>query len=172
MADGLKKRWTLPESVITHIFLGETSGNSFGGFHSEVEKSIDNGKMMVDGQPDPEQLRRREAGLTYKLKVKIKLGDSFCHTGGISTFFPNPKFAPSKIWTKANIIRWMEQALTDPSDSVRCSRAAWESDKRKIRGTEIVGQELAKIRVNKVSCHVLYSGGAIASIYPASLDHV
>jgi hypothetical protein len=33
----LKKRYTLSESVITHIFEGEVSGNTFAGLHSEAE---------------------------------------------------------------------------------------------------------------------------------------
>lgn len=170
MSGDLKKRWTLPDSVIRHIFSGETSGNSFGGFHSEVEKSLDNGGMQIDGQPNPEQMLRREEGKTYKLKVKIKLNGTFCTTGGISTFFPNPKFPNAKRWTKENIILWIEQGLTDPNDSVRSSRAEWESQPRGQRGTGVVGQALTKIRVNGISCHVLYQSGAVVSIYPADLD--
>ncbi|MDA8052150.1 MAG: hypothetical protein M0002_19475 [Rhodospirillales bacterium] len=94
MSETLKKRWTLPESVITHIFAGEASGNGFAGFHSEAEKSLDNGGMEIVGQPNPEQLARRQLGKTCKLKVKIKFGGKFCTTPGISTFFPEPEIPP------------------------------------------------------------------------------
>ncbi|MDA8052151.1 MAG: hypothetical protein M0002_19480 [Rhodospirillales bacterium] len=38
------------------------------------------------------------------------------------------------------------------------------------RGSGVVGQALSKIRVDGVSCHVLYQDGGVASIYPANLD--
>jgi len=170
MSVNLKKRWTLPDSVITHIFTGEPSGNSFAGFHSEAEKSLDNGQLLLVGQPDPEQMRRREEGKTYKLRVRIRVDGAFCATGGVSTFFPNPKKPNGNRWTKENIIRWIEQGLTNPNDSVRSSRAEWESRPRGQRGAGVVGQALTKIRVNGISCHVLYQNGVVASIYPADLD--
>ena len=47
MSGSLKKRWTLPDSVIRHIFAGEPSGNSFADFHSEADKSVENGGMKI-----------------------------------------------------------------------------------------------------------------------------
>lgn len=173
MSDVLKKRWTLPAGVITHIFDGEPSGNSFAGFHSEAIKSRANGKVEIDGQPNPEQLQRWQDGKTYKLKVKIKLGNGggFCQTAGVSTFFPDPAKPKGKDWSKENIIRWIEQALTNPDDSARSSREEWTETPRSIRTTGLVGaQDLKSIRVNGVRCHVIYTAGKIASIYPANLD--
>lgn len=170
MSGNLKKRWTLPDSVVTHIFTGEPSGNTFAGFHSEADKSLDNGDMVIVGQPNPEQMRRRDEGKIYKLKVKIKFNGAFCATGAVSTFFPNPQKPHGQRWTKENIVRWIEQGLTDPNDSVRSSRAAWESQPRGQRGSGVVGQAVTKIRVNGISCNVLYQNGVVASIYPAGLD--
>jgi hypothetical protein len=49
MPGELKKRYTLSGDVIRHIFEGDISGNSFGGLHSEAEKSIENGGIRLSG---------------------------------------------------------------------------------------------------------------------------
>jgi hypothetical protein len=63
----------------------------------------------------------------------------------------------------------IEQGLTDPGDSTRSSRQEWTTSPRGIRTTGLVGaQELLKIRVNGISCHVKYSNGEVESVYPAT----
>ena len=71
-----------------------------------------------------------------------------------------------KNWREADIIRWIEQALTDPKDQNRPSRESWTTSPRSLRSTNVPGQQLSRIKINKVSCTVLYQNGAIASIYP------
>lgn len=153
----LKKRYSLSQDVITHIFDGEVSGNSFSGFHCESRKNPANRQMVIH-QISGEQNANREANRPYKAQVKINVGGTM-KGPELKSIFP-------KNWKEADIIRWMEQALTDPRDKCRPSRAAWTTTPRSLRSTGIPGQQLAKIKINKVSCIVLYQGGEIASIYP------
>ena len=153
----LKKRYSLSEQVITHIFDGEVSGNSFSGFHSEARKNPTNGRMIIS-QISGDQNANREANRPYRAQVRISVGGSM-RGPVLKSMFP-------KNWHEADIIRWMEQALTDPTDKNRPSRESWTTTPRALRSTGIPGQQLSKIKINKVSCTVLYQNGAIASIYP------
>ena len=153
----LKKRYSLSPNVITHMFDGEVSGNSFSGFHSEARKNVTNGRMVLSQIDGPNQLKRND-NKPYNARVSISVGGT--------TRGPELKSMFPKNWSEANIIRWIEQALTDPNDTARPSRAAWTTEPRSLRRTGIVGQQLARIKINKVSCIVLYENGQIASIYP------
>lgn len=153
----IKKRYSLSQNAITHIFDGEVSGNSFSGFHSEARKNLANGRIVI-AQISGDNLVRRNANQPYKAQISISLGGKM-RGPELKSMFP-------KDWSEANIIRWMEQALTNPDDSVRPSREAWTAQPRSLRSAGIVGQQLARIKINKVSCIVLYQDGAIASIYP------
>lgn len=153
----LKKRYSLPQSVITHVFDGEVSDNSFSGFHSEARKNQQNGRMVIT-QISGDDAVKRNANKPYRAYVSIQVGGQL-RGPELKSMFP-------KNWREADIIRWAEQALTDPRDSARPSREAWTTEPRSMRSTGIVGQQLARIKINKVSCIVLYQGGEIASIYP------
>ena len=65
----------------------------------------------------------------------------------------------------SDIIRWTEQALTNPKDKDRPTRKGWETSPRALRKT-YTGRALERIQVNKVPCKVQYQAGEIASIYP------
>lgn len=169
MAGKLKKRWSLPDAVITHIFDGEpeVGSNNFGGYHSEAVHQIDGDFAMIVGQPNAAMMIARGAGKPYQFMIKLKKGGIWT-SAGLCSFFPNPKFA-GPAWEKESLVRMIEQGLSDPRDSVRHSRAAWETEPRGIRTTGMIGaQQLVKIRVNGVSCHVQYTNGAVTSVYPAT----
>ncbi len=153
----LKKRYSLPAGVITHLFDGEVSGTSFSGFHSEARKSPDNGRMRITSI-DGTQNARRLANKPYRAEIEINVGGGW-RGSELKSMFP-------KDWTEADIIRMIEQSLTDPGDSARPSREAWTSTPRKVRGTGIAGQKITRIRIKKVACVILYEGGSIASVYP------
>ena len=153
----LKKRYSLSSEVITHIFDGEVSDNSFSGFHSEARKNLINGRMVITQISGTEQINR-DANKPYKARVSISVGGRM-RGPELKSMFP-------KNWSESDIIRWMEQALTSPSDSARPSRDAWSTTPRSLRTTGVSGQQLSRIKINKVSCIVLYQGGQIASIYP------
>ncbi|HEV7267866.1 MAG TPA: hypothetical protein VGN83_23615 [Falsiroseomonas sp.] len=170
MSDTLKKRWSLPAKVITHIFDGEPKegGNDFGGYHSEAVHEIDDVYAKIDGQPDPAMLQARQTGKPYQFMIKLKKGGSWT-SAGLCSFFPHPRMVGGQLWRKDWLILKIEQALTDPGDSVRHSRAAWQSEPRNIRTTGMKGaQEVLKIKVDGVSCHVQYTDGAVNSVYPAT----
>ena len=161
----LHKRFALPQKVVTHLFVGEVSGNSFGGMHSEAVKSIGGDIRLKDGWPAG-QLARRQAGLSYWANVEVRINGTW-YGPGMSSFFPWPQAAPR--WTKDNIIMWIEQAMTNPADKDRSSRDAWTQSPRAIRKTDTGGM-LQGIRINKIPCKVLYQDGVIASIYPKVPD--
>jgi|GEM_PF-3790794 len=167
----LKKRFSLPQSVIDHIFEGDKKGSEFSGFHSEAEHKVDDPVKpyaKFDGQLSAAMQLARDEGKPYQAMVKLAKGGDWT-TAKLCTLFPNPHKAKGKKWTKDYIILKIEQALTDPADSVRHSRAAWESQKRGIRTTGIQGaQDLVRIRVAGISCHVQYTDGVITSVYPAT----
>lgn len=176
MSGNLKKRWTCPASVITHIFDGEDKGAGLVGFHSEADKSLDNQKMRISGQPDPVQMQRRMNGEVYQLKVEVLIGAKWSGPK-VTTFFPHPRRPPhpdraegnrGACFTKENIIRWIEQALTKHGDSDRSSRAEWSSRPRAIAVAD-TGGKVEHIKINGVSCKVQYEGEAIASVYPSTL---
>jgi hypothetical protein len=101
--------------------------------------------------------------------IKLKKGGTWT-SAGLCTFFPSPHFGGNaRTWDKPTLIRMIEQGLTDPNDSTRSSRQEWTTSPRGIRTTGLVGaQELLKIRVNGISCHVKYSNGEVESVYPAT----
>ncbi len=153
----LKKRYSLSQQVITHIFDGEVSGNSFSGFHSEARKNEKNKKMIIhDIKGD--QMTNRLNNRPYKAWIKINIDGKMLG--------PVEKSMFPKDWSEKNIIRWMEQALTDHKDKCRPSREAWTTQPRALRSTGVAGQQLSRIKISKVSCTVLYQDGKIASIYP------
>ena len=156
----IKKRYSLPDDVIRHIFEGDADGNDFAGFHSEVVKSFENGNVQHVTIPGDELLKRN-ANKPYKAYVRVKIGGAFKGptVGREKSFFP-------KNWKKDDIVRWIEQALTDPGDKCRSSHQDWLDNPRQIRSTGVVGQVLDTIRVNKVTCSILYEGGEIASVFP------
>lgn len=167
----LKKRFSLPQSVIDHIFEGDKKDTEFSGFHSEAEHKVNDpakAYAQFDGQLSAAMQVARDNGKPYQAMVKLAKGGGWT-SAKLCTFFPNPHKAAGKKWTKAYIVLKIEQALTDPTDSVRHSRAAWESQQRGIRKSGIVGaQDLVKIRVAGISCHVQYTDGVITSVYPAT----
>jgi hypothetical protein len=169
MSATLKKRWSLPDAVIAHIFDGDRAGNDFSGFHSEAVHEIDDAYAKIDGQPDPGMWAARDRGEPYQFNIRLKKGGDWT-SAKVCTFFPNPKKAGGGTkWKKDWLILKIEQALTDPGDSVRHSQAAWQSEPRGIRTTGVVNaQEVVKIRVAGVSCHVQYTNGIVSSVYPAT----
>jgi hypothetical protein len=171
MPGNLKKRYTLDPAVITHLFDGEpkVGSNDFGGYHSEAVHRIDDVYAKIDGQPDPAMLQRRLDGKPYQFYIKLRKGGDWT-SRGLCSFFPAPWVAGGgNKWDKETLVRMIEQALTDPADSVRHSRAAWQTTQRGIRTTGIAGaQELVKIKVAGVSCHVKYQNGEVESVYPAT----
>jgi hypothetical protein len=163
--ESLKKRYSLPGKVITHIFEGEVSGNNFAGFHSEAVKSIEDGDVEVTSWFPGQQQRRRE-GKSYKANVKVKI-DGKWYGPGFSSFFP--RAGAGSDWTKDNIIRWLEQGLTNPKDKDRPSRGAWKDNPRAIRKSD-TGTPVERVKVNGVTCEIQYQGKNIASIYPIVPD--
>jgi len=107
--------------------------------------------------------------LCIQFKIKLKKGGDWT-SSKLCTFFPNPKkVGGGTKWQKDWLILKIEPALTDPGDSVRHSRAAWQSAPRAIRTTGLVGApEVVKIHVDGVSCHVQYTNGIVTSVYPAT----
>jgi hypothetical protein len=85
----------------------------------------------------------------------------------MSSFFPRP--GAGSRWTKENIVRWIEQALTNPKDKDRSSREMWTSRPRAIRKTD-TGRPLERIRISNIPCVVQHQEGEIASIYPIVPD--
>ena len=157
-----KRRFSLSADVIKHIFEGEISDNNFAGLHSEAVKSIENGGIKIHNGWPAGQLDRRTGGKSYCANIEVKI-DGKWYEPGFSSFFPKPGAGSS--WTKENIIRWTEQALTNPKDKDRPTREGWETSPRAIRKTD-TGRALERIRVNKVPCKVQYQAGEMASIYP------
>ncbi len=160
----IKKRYSLPQKVIEHIFEGEvkeSEPNNFAGFHSEASKSQENGNVSIVSIPGDEDAKRKSGDKPYKARVRVKIGGSLKGptTGTEKSFFP-------KKWSQKKIVVWIEQALTSPGDSARCSHKDWLENPRQIRTTRIQGQVLDTIRINKVVCTVLYEEAQIASIYP------
>jgi hypothetical protein len=176
MGETLKKRWSCPDRVVTHIFEGELNDGVLKGFHSEAVKSIENGQVRVVGQPDATQWNNRLTGRVYQLYVEVKFGASW-KGPKTSTFFPHPLKEPhpdrleknqGAKFTKANIVTWIEQALTKHTDSDRPSREAWTDQPRAIARHNNVA-DLDRIKINGVSCHVEYDPQGIASVYPSTL---
>jgi hypothetical protein len=167
----LKKRWSLPASVIRHIFEGDINDGALSGFHSEAVKHFSDNVRTLAMQ-DAEQTRRRLSGQPYKMSVEVKIGETW-YGPKVSTFFPHPdKTYKGCKFTKDNIVRWIEQALTKHSDKDRPDRASWTTNPRKMAKTD-TGRDIVRIRIGGVPCHVLYqSGVGIASVYPSSLDDV
>lgn len=160
----IKKRYSLPEKVIKHIFEGEVKESEpgkFAGFHSEVKKSKEGGDVKIVSIPGDENAKRTSGDKPYKARVQVKIGGSLKGptAGTEKSFFP-------KKWTQEKIVLWIEQALTSPGDSARCSHKDWLENPRQIRTTGVRGQVLDTIRINKVVCTVLYEDAQIASIYP------
>lgn len=160
----LTKRWTLPAGTATHIFDGEQSGKSHTGFHSEAVKSRENGRaeIILDGQ----QETNRRNGLPYWGKAKLfpsATGSFAGRSEKASCFFPHPVHA--RTWTADYIRLKIEQALTDPGDSSRESRAAWSAQPRQIRLSD-TRMPLKTIRVAGIRCGVIYRDGAVETVYP------
>ena len=162
MPDPLKKRYSLPGGVATHLFEGEISGNSFGGLHSEAVKNIDNGGIRLSGGWPPGQLARRTAGKSYWANIEVKIGGKW-YGPGMSSFFPLP--GRGNHWDKDTIIRMIEQSLTDPTDAARSSREEWTSSPRAVRKGDDK-KALKIIKVGGVRCKVQHQEGGIVSIYP------
>ncbi len=169
MSGTLKKRWSLPDSVIRHIFEGDVNGSTFSGFHSEAVKRF-NDNVRTLAMQDAGQTERRLRGDIYKMNVEVKI-DGKWYGPKVSTFFPHPdKTYKGRKFTKDNIVLWIEQSLTKHSDKDRPDRSSWTTNPRQIAKTDTKG-DIVRIRIGGVPCHVLYqSGVGIASIYPSSLD--
>ncbi len=180
MSDSVKKRWTCPEAVIAHIFDGEPKGGTYAGLHSEAVKSLENGKLRISGQPDPDQWQRRMNGEVYRLNVEVQINGKW-YGPDKTTFFPHPTRQPhpnrrndgevdnrGARFTKDNIILWIEQALTRHKDSIRTLAEDWETDPRKIARTDS-GGDVERIKINGVSCVVLYTDHTVASVFPSTL---
>lgn len=163
MVDNVKKRYSLSEKLLTHLFEGEVSGNSFGGLHSEAVKSVDNGKVQVHGGWPDGQRERREAGKSYWANVKVNI-DGTWYGPGLCSFFPLPRY--NRAFDRDTLIRMIEQTLTAPADTIRSHKEEWITNPRKIRGGPTIGAQLQYVRVKGLRCRIQYQGGTLASIYP------
>ncbi len=160
----LKKRYSLSEKIITHIFEGEiNSDGGLSGMHSEAVKSIENGKLRLSGGWPAGQLLRRTNGKSYWAKVSVEIDGSWIGPKN-STFFPKP--GAGVPWDKGTAVRMIEQSLTNPTDCTRSSREEWTSKPRTAR-KEGTGAPLTKMRVGGLACNVQHQRDVgIATIYP------
>ena len=151
----MTKRYRLSQTVIDHIFSGESNAGSLAGFHSEAV--VRNATLVFTGD---NQARAQSGTLTYVASATVRIGGK--NVGPkMSSFFP-------RNWSKDDTILWLEQGLTSMNPDHAKMSANMRNYVRPLRAphSEGVGAFFTKFKANKVTCYILYQGGQIATIFP------